>query len=108
MLARLEDAGGAEEHGDMRVVPARVHLPGDPALVLPLHRLLQQPHTRTARTRRQASEIFHAEAEPGRNGQLDAPTFQSVLPLLCQTRMSGQPAIVRKRPRRPRAFGRKR
>ena len=44
MLASLEDAGGAEEHGDMRVVPARVHLPGDPALVLPLHGLLQ-PHT---------------------------------------------------------------
>lgn len=46
MLASLEDAGGAEQHGHMRVVAARVHLPGDPAPVLPLHGLLQpQPHT---------------------------------------------------------------
>lgn len=40
-LAGLEDAGGAEQHGDVRVVAARVHLPGVLALVLPLHRLLQ-------------------------------------------------------------------
>jgi hypothetical protein len=32
-------------------VPARVHLPGDPALVLPLHGLLQPHHTH-ARHRR--------------------------------------------------------
>lgn len=51
VLASLEDAGGAEEHGDMCVVPARVHLPGDPALVLPLHGLLQPHHTH-ARHRR--------------------------------------------------------
>jgi hypothetical protein len=41
VLARLEYPGGAEEHGHMRVVAARVHLPGVPALVLPLHGLLR-------------------------------------------------------------------
>ena len=48
-LAGLENAGGAEQHGDVRVVAARVHLPGVLALVLPLHRLLQ-PTTATNRT----------------------------------------------------------
>jgi hypothetical protein len=52
VLARLEDACGAEEHGDMRVVAARVHLPGDPALVLPLHGLLQP------QTRRQGRQVL--------------------------------------------------
>jgi hypothetical protein len=42
VLARLEYPGGAEEHGHMRVVAARVHLPGVPALVLPLHGLLMR------------------------------------------------------------------
>jgi hypothetical protein len=46
VLAGLEDPGGAEEHGHMRVVPARVHLPGVPALVLPLHGLLKQSKAR--------------------------------------------------------------
>lgn len=103
MLAGLEDAGGAEEHGDMRVVPARVHLPGDPALVLPLHRLLQPPHRETRRQVRsgQASAIF--QAEPGTAGQLAGRSPFPIV-LLCQTRVSGQAAIVRKRRPRPPAF----
>jgi hypothetical protein len=36
----LQQPGGAEQHGDVRVVAARVHLPGDLALVLPFHRFL--------------------------------------------------------------------
>jgi hypothetical protein len=56
----------------MRVVPARVHLPGDPALVLPLHGLLQP------RTRRQGRQVLCRAW----NGQLPAPTFQSSV-LLC-------------------------
>jgi hypothetical protein len=36
----LQQPGGAEQHGDVRIVPARVHLPGHLALVLPFHRFL--------------------------------------------------------------------
>jgi hypothetical protein len=40
----VEDPGGAEQHGGVRVVAAGVHLPGHLAPVLPLHFLLKQKH----------------------------------------------------------------
>ena len=62
VLAGLEDPGGAEEHGHMRVVPARVHLPGVPALVLPIHGLLEQTKQGTGTRRQPAAQC---RAKPG-------------------------------------------
>jgi hypothetical protein len=42
VAALMEDPGGAEQHGGVRVVAAGVHLPGHLAPVLPLHFLLQK------------------------------------------------------------------
>ena len=38
----VEDPGGTEQHGGVRVVAAGVHLPGHLAPVLPLHFLLKR------------------------------------------------------------------
>jgi hypothetical protein len=42
VAALMEDPGGAEQHGGVRVVAAGVHPPGHLAPVLPLHFLLQK------------------------------------------------------------------
>jgi len=73
VLAGLEDPGGAEEHGDMGVVAARVHLPGAPALVLPLHGLLMSKHTEKRRKRHQPG----CRAKPGTAAARSPPSFSS-------------------------------